>query len=139
MTVWHEAIAEVRALAMVAHPHDELSLIKRFDRILRKLPDAVSEQVGSMPRRELVGSFVDSGALESAVIALIGSRCGYLLTQSQEGLSSAVVTIDGSGYEPGFFSISPVFALIGAYCETLLKIVKGDGSSDIDVVKFIHH
>lgn len=108
--------------------------ILRLDELLAQGPIELLCAIGTRTSRDRTRSLVEMGEFEAAAMAMLGSRCGYLLSRSPGGRAAAMVTIEGFSEETSFFANRPSIALVGAIGAAILQ---GDprGSAVDDVMR----
>ncbi len=96
---WVLSMSEMALACSGAFACEEARHLRACHALLQSAPASVLPWVDALPKLDRIEALLQAGAAESAALALLGDRCGYMLSRGPMGEALATIVLPGSTNE----------------------------------------
>jgi len=118
---WRRQLAELALACAGSCQAEEMQRVGDLWRLMVRAPDRAAIRGLQLPDAARLKLLMETGAGETAALALIGADCGYLLSRGGTGQFLASIALPGAADETSASGDSLALAVVGAVALALVE------------------
>jgi hypothetical protein len=116
---WANRLCDMALACSGAFASEEARHLRACHSILLAAPVMVLPWAKALPAADRIEALLQAGASESAALALLGDRCGYMLSRGVMGEALATIALPGGNSECSAKGDTLALAIVAALAQAL--------------------